>query len=62
VLDGEYFLWRPRLQSPQAGVLDIAPESWGIFDVVAPKPGMFLNTIAKCRNIDCWNRGTDNVR
>lgn len=40
LVDGEYFLWRPKLQSPQPGVLDIAPESWGIFDVIAPKPGM----------------------
>jgi hypothetical protein len=39
LIDGECFLWRPRLQSPQPGVLDIAPESWGLLDVVAPKPG-----------------------
>jgi hypothetical protein len=39
VLDGEHFLWRPQLYSPQPGVLDIAPESWGILDVISPKPG-----------------------
>ena len=40
-LDGEYFLWRPKLHCPQPGVLDISPQSWGIFDVVAPKPGIY---------------------
>jgi hypothetical protein len=42
VLDGEYFLWRPQIKVPQAGVLDIAPEAWGIFDVITPKPGTDL--------------------
>jgi hypothetical protein len=27
------------LNSPQPGVLDIATESWGILDVISPKPG-----------------------
>jgi len=40
VVDGQSFLWRPNLRCPHSGVLDITPESWGIFDVVAPKPGM----------------------
>ena len=40
VVHGEYFLWRPTLSSPQSGTLDIAPESWGIFDVITPKPGI----------------------
>lgn len=39
VVEGEYFLWRPQLYSPRPGVLDISPESWGILDVVIPKPG-----------------------
>ena len=39
VLDGEYFLWRPQIKIPQPGVLDIAPDAWGIFDVITPKPG-----------------------
>src|SRR5947207_913469 len=34
ILDGEYFLWRPQLCSPQPGVLDIAPEAWGILEVI----------------------------
>ena len=41
IIDGEYFLWRPQLYSPQPGVLDIAPEAWGILDVITPKPGTF---------------------
>lgn len=44
VLDGEYFLWRPQLYSPQSGVLDITPESWGILDVITPKPGTPMQT------------------
>jgi hypothetical protein len=40
LMDGEYFLWRPKLQSLQSGMLDISPESWGILDVISPKPGM----------------------
>jgi len=43
LLDGEYFLWRPKLASPQTGTLDISPEAWGIFDVVSPKPGTSYN-------------------
>jgi hypothetical protein len=39
VLDGEYFIWRPELSSPQPGVLDIAPDAWGVFEVITPKPG-----------------------
>src|SRR5271170_7262877 len=39
ILHGEYFLWKPQLHSPQPGVLDIAPEAWGILDVISPKPG-----------------------
>jgi hypothetical protein len=39
ILDGEYFLWRPQLQWRQPGVLDINVSSWGILDVVTPKPG-----------------------
>src|SRR5438045_4050309 len=27
ILEGEYFLWRPQLHSPQPGVLDIPPEA-----------------------------------
>ena len=41
ILDGEHFLWRPQLHSPQPGVLDIAPEAWAILDVITPKPGSF---------------------
>ena len=39
LLDGEYFLWRPQLSCTETGVLDIAPEAFGMLDVVAPKPG-----------------------
>jgi hypothetical protein len=42
LVDGEYFLWRPKL-TPQPSVLDISPESWGLFDVIAPKPGTLPN-------------------
>jgi hypothetical protein len=58
VLDGEYFLWRPQLSAPQPGVLDIAPEAWGIFDVITPKPGTFLDHgIDWFRDIDFGNGG-----
>src|SRR5271155_986467 len=58
VLDGEYFLWRPQLNTPQPGVLDIAPEAWGIFDVIAPKPGTFFdNDIDWVRDIGVGYRG-----
>src|SRR5271156_4289327 len=40
ILQGEYFLWRPTLHLPSPNTLDIAPESWGILDVITPKPGM----------------------
>jgi hypothetical protein len=54
ILNGEYFLWRPQLYSTQPGVLDIAHEAWGIFDVITPKPGtLFLDvTGLRCRNRD----------
>jgi len=39
ILHGDYFLWRPTLQFPSPNTLDIAPESWGILDVITPKPG-----------------------
>lgn len=39
LVDGEYFLWRPRLRASEPGVLDISPESFGILDVLASKPG-----------------------
>jgi hypothetical protein len=45
IIDGEYFLWRPQLYSPRPGVLDIAPEAWGILDVITPKPGTFYFAI-----------------
>jgi len=45
LLDGEYFLWRPQLSCPAAGVLDIAPEAFGMLDVVVPKPGFSLNRL-----------------
>jgi hypothetical protein len=45
LLDGEYFLWRPKLQSPQTGILDISPDAWGILDVISPKPGTVLSTL-----------------
>jgi hypothetical protein len=44
ITEGEYFLWRPQLNSPQPGVLDIAPEAWGILDVVTPRPGTLCNS------------------
>jgi len=40
ILHGDYFLWRPTLHVPSPNTLDIAPESWGILDVITPKPGM----------------------
>ena len=43
ILEGEYFLWRPKLYSPAPGVLDIAPESWGLLDAITPKPGMGIH-------------------
>ena len=48
IIDGEHFLWRPQLCSPQPGVLDIAPEAWGILDVLTPKPG----TVLLCDRVD----------
>src|SRR5271154_6109203 len=58
VLDGEYFLWRPQLSTPQPGVLDIAPEAWGIFDVITQKPGRFLDDeIDWLRDISIGNGG-----
>jgi hypothetical protein len=45
ILDGEYFLWRPQLQWSQSGVLDISTTSWGILDVITPKPGTHLESV-----------------
>jgi len=48
LLDGQYFLWRPKLQSLQSGMLDISPEAWGILDVISPKPGMTILSTCFC--------------
>jgi hypothetical protein len=36
ILEGEYFLWVPKLYSPAPGVLDIAPESCGLLEIITP--------------------------
>ena len=61
LIDGEYFLWRPKLQFPQPGVLDIAPESWGLLDVIAPKPGTSENLEIDYRNSRSWDWRSDIV-
>ena len=61
ILDGQYFLWRPKLYSPGPGVLDIAPESWGILDVITPKPGISTTYRVDDRNRSSWDWEEDYV-